>query len=323
MGSTDPFPHADQPAENGSRLISPTPPCERLHLKTYDEDDEPFGLLEIITSFEDIFLKSKSHGKRTGWSSDGLGLLLTEIARYPLLTARQERAILLELASISVHPVRKGNRTKSYRIPVEGSGVRYRELRDQLVVHNLRLCFFMAKRYASCPEELLDLFQESVLGLLRAIDLVDVTRNLRFSTYAYQWIRQAITRWIVNCRNLIRLPAHIHDLPAESRPHLTTVSIDELESVRTFELVDSSLKTPLAYLEDADLAEIIYGSLRSLDVRAASVVEHRFGLNGFAPKTLEEVAHIFGVTRERIRQIEGKALDKLHFRLFRRIQVLE
>jgi RNA polymerase sigma factor (sigma-70 family) len=294
-----------------------------FRLRAYDDDDESLGLLELAAAYEDTFAKSGLQPKSTARSKDGIELLLSEIGRYPLLTARQERAILEELETISTRQrVQQGNRIKEVRVPLEGYAARFKGLRELLVVHNLRLCFYLSKKYAINEDEIFDLFQESVIGLLRAIDLIEPGRNLRFATYAFHWVRQSITRWIVTKRLLIRLPVHRHDLPKEERPWVNTVSLDGQDSEGPYELIDDTIRTPSSDLEGAEKTEIIRASLKTLNERHAAIVGLRFGLNGSDARTLEEVAQSYGLTRERIRQIEEKALVKLRFRLQERLEDL-
>lgn len=291
--------------------------AQALHrLRTYDDDDEPLSLLELVAAYDDVFAKVRPQPKVTARVQDGIEILLTEIGRYPLLTARRERAILEELDSVSARQtVREGERAKRVRVPLEGCAVRYKELRDMLVVHNLRLCFYLSKRYAINREEIRDLFQESVIGLLRAIDLVEPARNLRFTTYAYQWVRQAITRWIISYRLLIRHPAYLHELPKEMRSRVNTVPLEGGDAEGLHDLFDESMRTPSSDLDEAEQMEIIRASLRTLHERHAAIIGLRFGLSGSEAQTLEAVARSYGLTRERIRQIEEKSLGKLRIRL--------
>jgi RNA polymerase sigma factor (sigma-70 family) len=291
-------------------------------LKTYDDDDEDLGLLELTSSYESVFRKNETVSGVASRAKDGVELLLSEIARYPLLNAREERAILEQLDSVSAQVnVCLGKRTKKVRIAVAGRTGEFQDLHRKLIVHNLRLCFYLAKKYAINQDELLDLFQESVLGLHRAIDLVEPSRNLRFSTYAFQWVRQAIMSWIINKRFQIRIPAHFYELPKSERPRLVLLSLDASDSETGFALVDDSLNPASSELDRTEFTKILDECLASLNGRQAAILARRFGLHGSKEQTLEQVGHLYGLTRERIRQLEVKALEKLRSQLKRRLIV--
>jgi RNA polymerase primary sigma factor len=289
-------------------------------LKTYDDTDEPRSLLELTLAYEGVFRKDASAFGASVRAKDGIELLLAEIGRYPLLNAREERSILERLGAASTQVnVCKGKRTKRVRIAVEGREVEFEDLRRKLVVHNLRLCFYLAKRYATNQDELLDLFQESVLGLHRAIDLVEPKRNLRFSTYAYQWVRQAITRWTINSRPLIRIPAHVYERPTPERPFIHIVSLDHGNPTALLATSDDLRDSLDSSLDREQMIDVLAICLRSLNERHAGILERRFGLNGSEKQTLEQIGKTYGLTRERIRQLELKAMTKLGFHLRRSV----
>ncbi len=258
---------------------------------------------------------------------DPVRMYLKEIGQYPLLTTERE----LELA----------------KLMAEGS----KPAKDELVTANLRLVVSIAKRYVSKGMFFLDLIQEGNLGLMKAVDKFDYTKGYKFSTYATWWIRQAITRAIADQARTIRIPVHmvetIHKVSKTQRQLLQEFgrepSADEIaeelnmspEKVREIMKIAQdpvSLETPIGEEEDSHLGDFIPDDdspapadaafntmlreqlnevLNTLTPREAQVLRLRFGLDDGRPRTLEEVGKVFNITRERIRQIEAKALRKL------------
>jgi RNA polymerase primary sigma factor len=261
-------------------------------------------------------------------SSDPVRMYLREIGRVQLLTAAQE-------VSLAKRIERRDMNAKA-----------------ALIEANLRLVVSVAKRYVGRGLAFLDLIQEGNLGLIRAVEKFDYRKGYKFSTYATWWIRQAITRAIADQARTIRVPVHmvetINRLSRVQRQLLQDLgrepTIDELaeelevtpERVREIQKVAQepvSLETPVGEEEDSELGDLIEdhtvqgpaeavatllrreeleGVLAQLSHRERKVLELRFGLRGEEPRTLEEVGQRFGVTRERIRQIEAKTLNKLH-----------
>jgi RNA polymerase primary sigma factor len=259
--------------------------------------------------------------------SDPVRMYLKEIGKVPLLTAEEEVTLAQQ--------IEKGSEAA----------------RRRLIESNLRLVVSIAKKYINRGLSFLDLIQEGNQGLMRAVEKFDWRRGYKFSTYATWWIRQAITRAIADQARTIRIPVHMvetmnkvfktsHllaqklgrepttkeiakevDLPEEKvndiyRISQNTTSLaapvgDEDDSFLGDFIEDVTSPSPYEETSKELLKESISEVLHTLDEREAKVLELRFGLSGQPPKTLEEVGKIFGVTRERIRQIEAKALRRL------------
>ncbi len=260
-------------------------------------------------------------------ASDPVRQYLKEIGKVPLIKAEKE----IELAR---------------RIQA-----RDLEAKRQLTEANLRLVVSIAKRYVGRGLLFLDLIQEGNLGLIRAVEKFDPERGFKFSTYATWWIRQAITRAIADQARTIRVPVHmvetINKMKAIQRMLLQrngreptddeiavemSISPERVREIMKAAQEAVSLATPLGEEDDSELGDFVEDSdadepleavlqklrceellkvLRSLPLRERKVIELRFGLQGEQPRTLEEVGARFGVTRERIRQVEAKTLNRL------------
>lgn len=296
--------------------------------------------VEIVEDFDDITIDDeelvKAEGMDTmepGMGADGVSIddpvkvYLKEIGRVPLLTPEEEIDLAVRIS--------KGDEAAKKRLSEA----------------NLRLVVSIAKRYLGRGMQFLDLIQEGNLGLIKAVEKFDYTKGFKFSTYATWWIRQAITRAIADQARTIRIPVHMvetinrlvrtsrsmvqelgreptanelaerMELPPERISEIwklmqDPVSLsspvgDEEESRLGDFIEDSHVEVPLEAATDTLMREQLEEVMATLTDREQQVIRMRFGLEDGHPRTLEEVGREFHVTRERIRQIESKALRKL------------
>jgi RNA polymerase primary sigma factor len=244
-----------------------------------------------------------------------------------------------------------GGLVPDQRIDMEWIAEDGRRAKNHLLEANLRLVVSLAKRYTGRGMLFLDLIQEGNLGLIRAVEKFDYTKGYKFSTYATWWIRQAITRAMADQARTIRIPVHmvevinklarvqrqmLQDLGREPTPEELAAELDmtpeKVIEVQKYGREPISLHTPLGedgdsefgdLIEDSEaiqpgeavsftlLQEQLHSVLDTLSEREAGVVSMRFGLTDGQPKTLDEIGKVYGVTRERIRQIESKTMSKL------------
>ncbi len=275
---------------------------------------------------------------------DPVRMYLKEIGRVPLLSMEQEKSLAMRIEHGELE-MRKNGAADTL---IVGDG---EEAKRQLTEANLRLVVSIAKKYVGRGMLFLDLIQEGNLGLIRAVEKFDYRKGYKFSTYATWWIRQAITRALADQARTIRIPVHmvetINRLIKVSRQLLQELgrepSVEEIaesmaltpEKVREVMKISQepiSLETPIGEEEDSHLGDFIEDQeavapaeaasvmllkekmqdvLQNLTERERKVLVLRFGLEDGHQRTLEEVGQEFGVTRERIRQIEAKALRKL------------
>ena len=261
---------------------------------------------------------------------DPVKVYLKEIGRVPLLTPEEE----IDLA-----------------LKIQAGGPEGEKAKKRLSEANLRLVVSIAKRYVGRGMQFLDLIQEGNLGLIKAVEKFDHTKGFKFSTYATWWIRQAITRAIADQARTIRIPVHMvetinkvkkvssqllheygHDPSAEEIAERLEMPVDKVREIMRVAQEPVSLETPIGEEEDSHLGDFIPDDdapvpaeaasqtllkeqladvLKTLTPREEKVLRLRFGLEDGRPRTLEEVGKEFNVTRERIRQIEAKALRKL------------
>ena len=293
-----------------------------------DDDDDIDDVDLLISEEDDVDVEKIDLSVPDGISiEDPVRMYLKEIGKVPLLTAEEE----VELA----------------RRMADGD----EDAKKRLAEANLRLVVSIAKRYVGRGMLFLDLIQEGNLGLIKAVEKFDYQKGFKFSTYATWWIRQAITRSIADQARTIRIPVHmvetinklirvsrqlLQELGREPTPEEIAAELDmPVERVREILKISQepvSLETPIGEEEDSHLGDFIQDDnvpvpaeaaaqtllkeqldevLSTLTEREQKVLRLRFGMNDGRARTLEEVGKEFDVTRERIRQIEAKALRKL------------
>ena len=325
-----------------SKNISIIETREPTSLELEDDDDDEILEMELD---DDDLLNDEEDEKKSGVvikssgeievtdaaknipTDDPVRMYFKEIGKVPLLTAEEERELAIR--------IEQGDE----------------EAKKKLCESNLRLVVSIARRYLNRGLSFLDLIQEGNLGLIKAVEKFDYTKGYKFSTYATWWIRQAITRSIADQARTIRIPVHmvetINKLIRISRQLLQEygreptseeiakemgISVEKVREIKKISQDPVSLETPIGEEEDSHLGDFIpdedipspvdaaaYSMLQkqlrevldTLSEREKKVLILRFGLDDGRPRTLEEVGREFNVTRERIRQIEAKALRKL------------
>ena len=312
-------------------------PTESFTVSDEDEDDAPAQLVMVAGATSDPV---KDYLKQIG----KVPLLNAE---QEVVLAKRIEAGLLALAMIEGDDEIKPTLRRELQIIAEDG----HRAKNHLLEANLRLVVSIAKRYTGRGMLFLDLIQEGNVGLIRAVEKFDYTKGFKFSTYATWWIRQAITRAMADQARTIRIPVHmvevinklarvqrqmLQDLGREPTPEELAKELDmtpeKVVEVQKYGREPISLHTPLGeegdsefgdLIEDSEavvpadavsftmLQEQLHGVLDTLAEREAGVVSMRFGLTDGQPKTLDEIGKVYGVTRERIRQIESKTMSKL------------
>jgi RNA polymerase primary sigma factor len=275
---------------------------------------------------------------------DPVRMYLKEIGRVPLLSMDEEKSLAMAIESGELEAQKNGQAQS--RVIEQGF-----EAKRKLTEANLRLVVSIAKKYVGRGMLFLDLIQEGNLGLIRAVEKFDYRKGYKFSTYATWWIRQAITRALADQARTIRIPVHMvetinrlikisrqllqelgRDPTVEEIAHEMGLTPEKVREVIKISQEPISLETPIGEEEDSHLGDFIEDQeaiapaeaasvmllkekmadvLKNLTERERKVLVLRFGLEDGHQRTLEEVGQEFGVTRERIRQIEAKALRKL------------
>ncbi|WP_405352397.1 RNA polymerase sigma factor RpoD [Ruminococcus sp.] len=290
--------------------------------------------IEIVEDMGDIKIDDIDLGKESDFVADGavtvddpVKVYLKEIGRVPLLSSEEEVDLAIRISQGDV------------------------QAKQRLSEANLRLVVSIAKRYLGRGMQFLDLIQEGNLGLIKAVDKFDYTKGFKFSTYATWWIRQAITRAIADQARTIRIPVHMvetinkvkkvqsqllhqngHEPTPDEIADELDLPVDKVREIMRVAQEPVSLETPIGEEEDSHLGDFIPDDgapapadaashtmlreqlsdvLSTLTPREEKVLRLRFGLEDGRSRTLEEVGKEFNVTRERIRQIEAKALRKL------------
>ena len=323
------FDHAvDILSGQGIEILLPSEEEDEMLL---DEDEEDTD--------EEVILAEVSRDNDTGSVTDPIHMYLKEIGQVPLLTSEQE----IDLA----RRVEQGDK----------------DAKRRLEEANLRLVVSIAKHYTGHGMSLMDLIQEGSLGLIRAVEKYDYKKGFRFSTYATWWIRQSITRAIADQGRTIRIPVHMveninkvnrsardliqklgRDPSPEELAKETHMSVDRIREIQRISREPVSMETPVGDEEDSSLGDFIRDDttphpadeaartmlreqireiLSDLTEREQQVLRLRYGLDDDRSRTLEEVGKQLNVTRERIRQIEAKALRKLKRKNIRMRDYLE
>ena len=300
------------------------------------DDDEVAALYETLEEkgievtddcgLPDIEETTYDNPQVAAMTSDSLQLFLNEAGRYPLLTAAEE----VELAKL----VETGDKAA----------------KDRMVTSNLRLVVSIAKKYQGHGLSLLDLIQEGIIGLIRAVEKFDWRRGFKFSTYATWWIRQAVQRGVANKSRTIRIPVHIVEreqkiaraerdlLTQNERPpndeeiaKKTGLPVKHVREARTAARTVASLDKTIGVDSDTSFGDMVaqdganieeavvvalgedalHRAIETLPEREKFVIVARYGLGQAEPRSLEQIGREMGITRERVRQIERQALNRL------------
>ena len=292
----------------------------------YNPEDETFETIESDTEFEEPkTFNSIAH------DDDILQMYLKDIGKVKLLTANEEKQL-------------------GKQIKEGGKSTAAEKAKRKLIQSNLRLVVSIAKKYVGQGVLFMDLVQEGSLGLIKAAERFDYSKNFRFSTYATWWIKQTIIRAISNSSRTIRIPVHMTEKIRKYKRIYTTLSFELEREPVDFEIAkrmgisvkklnaikksilkepisletpvtddlnvgdyieDKSYKSPEAQTKNSALRGSLQELLLGLDEREKRIITNRFGINGEIPKTLEQLGEIMGYSKERIRQLEEGALNKI------------
>jgi RNA polymerase primary sigma factor len=329
---------ADEPAA-GPAVVAAVKPKEEEGAFVISNDDDDAPAQQVVTAGATAD-PIKDYLKQIG------KVALLNAEQEVELAKRIEAGLFAEERLNSGEKMETKGRREMQWIAEDG-----RRAKNHLLEANLRLVVSLAKRYTGRGMQFLDLIQEGNLGLIRAVEKFDYTKGYKFSTYATWWIRQAITRAMADQARTIRIPVHmvevinklarvqrqmLQDLGREPTPEELAKELDmtpeKVIEVQKYGREPISLHTPLGedgdsefgdLIEDSEavvpadavsftlLQEQLHSVLDTLSEREAGVVSMRFGLTDGQPKTLDEIGKVYGVTRERIRQIESKTMSKL------------
>lgn len=337
-----PEPSMEGAHENGAGNCGDDDPDDSDDAGTKSGEGETVEAAGLTEAGKDFLDRAKEIERLAGRA--GKGVAGEKALREALASANLSRSFLLSLADGGTADADSAEGRFSAAMARQSTA------RERLAVSNLRLALSIARRHQGRGLPLDDLVQEANIGLLKAVDRFDWRKGFRFSTYATWWIRQQVTRAIADKGKTIRTPVHLHELMLRTAreadaterdtgcrptaaevarsmslsPAKVTMMLARMEEpARLHEpdadgsflediLVDPGAPDPSLTIERSELAATLRGFLAELEPRAAEIMTTRFGLGDDESRTLEETGQIFGVTRERIRQIEAKSLKKLH-----------
>jgi RNA polymerase primary sigma factor len=290
---------------------------------------------------------TKKHKIKHIKETDPLALYLKQISRYALLCAEEEIKIGAEIQRLRAVNVDKAIEEEGR----ERARIELVEVKNRMITSNLRLVVSIAKNYQHRGLSLLDLIDEGNIGLIEAVERFDYTRGCRFSTYGTWWIRQAIIKSLADKGRVIRIPIHMlntikkcyfvakqltQELGRDPRPEELAeklgmeakrvkeimklsqetasldTTVDEDNVTHLADLIkDENVVEPFEEVFSMTIQDTLGEVIKNLSQREITIIQLRYGLNGEGPRTLEETGKLLGITRERVRQIQEKAIQKL------------